>query len=94
MNEVILKYFGGYPRICISFIFCRQSLHILEATWTLYFPVTRGGSLSLPSAMHARSIETSCLGFISPWQRSHQKMKALLGCRLKNRPASPALYIS
>jgi hypothetical protein len=30
MYKVIVKYVGGHPRICISFIFCRQSLDILE----------------------------------------------------------------
>jgi hypothetical protein len=30
--EVILKHFDGHPRICISFIFCAQSLDILHAT--------------------------------------------------------------
>jgi hypothetical protein len=30
------KYFDR-QRICISFIFCKQSLDIPEATWTYYF---------------------------------------------------------
>jgi hypothetical protein len=34
---VNFKYFGGHPRICITFVFCKQSLDILEATWTLIF---------------------------------------------------------
>jgi hypothetical protein len=30
-------YFDGHPKICISFIFCRQSLDILEAALAFIF---------------------------------------------------------
>jgi hypothetical protein len=37
LSEVIFKYFGGHPRIYISFIFCGQSRDILEAMWSFIF---------------------------------------------------------
>jgi hypothetical protein len=58
------------------------------------FPVTRGGSLSLPSALHERSIVTHRSDFIPPRQKSPQKVKVLVGCILKNTSVSAALYIS
>jgi hypothetical protein len=70
--------------------FVGSLLTFLKQCGLLYFPVTR--DLSLPSALYARNKVTCCLDFVPPWQESPQKVRVLLGCRLKNRPVSSPLY--
>jgi hypothetical protein len=39
--EIILKYFRGHPRICISFIFVSSLLTFLKQRGLTYFPIAR-----------------------------------------------------
>jgi hypothetical protein len=92
MYKVIIEYVVGHPVICISFIFCRQPVGILEEHGLLYFPVTRGGSLPMQSALDVRNTRTGSLDIVPPWQESLRKVRVLLVCRLKNRLVSSMSY--
>jgi hypothetical protein len=52
--KVVLRYHVDNSRIVISIIFCRQRFNILKAKWNFIFACC--GSLSLPSAMNARTV--------------------------------------
>jgi hypothetical protein len=85
-----LRIFWWASKNWHKFIFCRQSLDILEATCA-YFLIMRGWSLSLLWALYERSTVIHSLVYI-PWQKSPQIVKVLLHCRLKNRLFSSSLY--
>jgi hypothetical protein len=59
--------------------FVGRLLIILKQHGLLYFTITRGGSVSLPSLLHASSTVTHHLDFIPPLKKSSQKVMILLG---------------
>jgi hypothetical protein len=72
----IVKNFGDNGGIkCTTYVTIMENA--LKQCRISYFPVTRGGTLSLLSALHVRSTVTHCLDSIAPWQKSPQKVKVL-----------------
>lgn len=79
----------------LALYFVGSLFTFLKQHGLLYFPVTRGCSLALLSALceKSRSRVTHCLDFLPPWLKPPKKLKALLCHRLKNIQVSSALYM-
>jgi hypothetical protein len=75
----------------LAIYFVGNCLTFLKQQGFSLFPITNGGSLSVPSTLQANRTVILSLEFFSPLQGSPFKLNVLLGGSLKNSPVSSAL---